>query len=388
MQKYRFPSRFGHRSRLLVDGDQFFPAMEEQIAAARDYLLLEMYLFESGRLAERIIDGLLAAVARGVRVCLLLDAYGARALCRRDRQRLLAAGVELTFYNPLRLSRWTRNLLRNHRKLLLVDGRVVFTGGAGITDLFDPAIRPHHYWHEAMLELHGPCVRDWQALFAKTWDRWAQQPLTLLPPAPPAAAGEGAGRVAVQDRTVAGSEIMRSYVKRIRRARKRVWFATAYFVPPWKLRRALRRQARRGRDVRLLLPGPCTDHSGVRHMGRRFYLRLLRSGVRIYEFQPRFLHVKLLLCDGWISIGSCNADGWNYRWSLEANQELEDRQLQQQAEELFATDFAASEEIRYQDWLQRSWLRHLREWFWGRIAALLAWFSDRKNGRPDSDDGF
>ena len=386
MQKNRFPSRFGHRSRLLVDGAQFIPAMEEQIAAARDYVLLEMYLIESGRLAERIIDGLVAAVARGVRVCLLLDAYGARALRRRDRQRLLEGGVELTFYNPLRLSRWTRNLLRNHRKLLLVDGCVVFTGGAGITDLFDPTISPRHYWHEAMLELYGPCVHDWQELFAKTWNRWAKQPITLLPLAPPAEKGEGVGQVAVQDRTVAGSEIMRSYVKRIRRARQRVWLATAYFVPPWKLRRALRRQARLGRDVRLLLPGPRIDHPGVRHMGRRFYLRLLRSGVRIYEFQPRFLHVKLLLCDGWISIGSCNADGWNYRWSLEANQELEDPKLQRQAEEMFVNDFAASEEILYQDWMQRPWLRHLREWFWGRVAALLGWFSNRKNGGPDADD--
>lgn len=386
MQKYRYPSRSGHRSRLLVDGDRFVPAMEEQIAAAREYVLLEMYLIESGRLAGRIIDALVDAVARGVRVCLLLDAYGARALRRSDRQRLRAAGVELTFYNPLRLNRWTRNLMRNHRKLLLVDGRVIITGGAGITDSFDPAIRPRHYWHETMLELSGPCVRDWQELFAKTWNRWAHQPLVLPASSPSVATGDGVGRVAIQDRTVAGSEIMRSYVKRIRHARQRVWLATAYFVPPWKLRRALRRQARRGRDVRLLLPGPRIDHPGVRHMGRRFYLNLLCSGVRIYEFQPRFLHAKLLLCDGWVSIGSCNADGWNYRWSLEANQELEDPMLQRQVEEMFANDFSASEEILYQDWMQRSWLRQLREWFWGRVAAFLGRFSDHNNGLPDSDD--
>jgi cardiolipin synthase len=386
MKKYRYPRRRGDQYRLLVDGSLFFPAMEQSIAAARRYVLLEMYLFESGQVADRFIELFIATVARGVRVCLLLDGYGAFALRHSDRQRLVSGGVELAVYNPLGIQRWFGNLLRNHRKLLLVDGVVAFTGGAGITDHFDPAVTSGSCWHETMLEIRGPSVVDWQHLFAETWNRWADRPVAAkTEAAPESTAGEGIGRVTLQGGTVGRSEIMRSYIVHIRRAQKRAWLATAYFVPPWKLRQALRRQARRGRDVRLLLPGPHTDHPAVKHMGRRYYQQLLRNGVRIYEYQPRFLHFKMLLCDGWVSTGSCNADGWNYRWSLEANQESRAECLASQAEALFLADFGESREILYHQWVNRSWVSRVREWFWGRVALLLARFSERgNNGRRDS----
>ncbi len=386
MKKYRYPRRRGDKFRLLVDGSRFFPAMEQSIAAARRCVLLEMYLFESGRVADRFIELLIAAAARGVRVCLLLDGYGAFALRNSDRQRLISGGVELTIYNPLGVQRWFSNLLRNHRKLLLVDGVVAFTGGAGITDAFDPLVTPRGYWHETMLEIRGPSVVDWQHLFAETWNRWADKPVAAkTEPPPESGSGDGVGRVTLQGGTVGRSEIMRSYITHIRQARQRAWLATAYFVPPWKLRQALRRQARRGRDVRLLLPGPHTDHPAVKHMGRRYYQQLLRNGVRIFEYQPRFLHVKALLCDGWVSTGSCNADGWNYRWSLEANQESRAEGLAAQVEALFLADFGESCEILYHQWVNRSWLSRVREWFWGRVARLLARFSDLgNNSRRDS----
>jgi phosphatidylserine/phosphatidylglycerophosphate/cardiolipin synthase-like enzyme len=382
MKKYRYPRHRGDQYRLLVDGSRFFPAMERSIAAAQRYVLLEMYLFESGQVADRFIARLTAAAARGVRICLLLDGYGALDLHASDRQRLAVAGVELTFYNPLGVRRWFRNLLRNHRKLLLVDGRVAFTGGAGITDAFDPRLTPQGYWHDTMLEIRGASVGDWQHLFAETWNRWAEKPLAARPDfVTPGGPGNGVGRVALQSPVVAGSEVMRSYITHIRRARKRVWLATAYFVPPWKLRRALRQQARRGLDVRVLLPGPHSDHPVVKHMGSRYYQQLLRNGVRIFEYQPRFLHTKLLLCDGWVSTGSCNADGWNYRWSLEANQEGKEAVLAAQAEATFRADFAESREIFFHDWTNRSRATRWREWFWGRVVRWLTRLSDRDNGR-------
>jgi cardiolipin synthase len=386
MRKYRYPRRQGDRYQLLVGGDRFFPEMEKSIAEAGSYVFLEMYLFESGRVAERFIQFFLDAVARKVRVCLLLDAYGALALRRSDRQRLIAGGVELAFYNPLGLKRWTRNLLRNHRKLLLVDGEVAYTGGAGITDSFDPSVTSLA-WQDTMLAIRGPSVGDWRDLFTQTWNRWAERPLGPWPEVELRQKGSAAsGRLTIQGRRVGGSEIMRTYIRLVRRAEKRIWLATPYFVPPWKLRQALRRQARRGRDVRLLLPGPHTDHPAIRHMGRRFYHRLLVNGVRIFEYQPRFLHTKMLLCDHWVSTGSSNADGWNYRWNLEANQEVRDVDLERQVNEMFRNDFAQSQEISHQEWRRRGWSRRLREWFWGRVAAWVVKFSDR-DGSGRSSDG-
>lgn len=386
-RKYRFPIRGGNHFELLVDGSRFFPDMLESILAARHYVLLEMYLFESGKVAEQFIDALIVAAGRGVRIYVLLDAFGSFYLRRRDRLQMEAAGINLAFYNTLHPFRWRRNLFRNHRKLLLVDGRIAYTGGAGITDRFDPAVEPNRYWHEIMVKIQGPCVADWQTLFTETWQRWAKEPLTLESPVPSPRIEHGLpGRVVVHGHAVSPSEIMRSYLRHIARAQARVWLATAYFIPPWKLRRALRRAARRGVDVRLLLPGPHSDHPAVRHIGSGYYERLLRDGVRIFEYQPRFIHAKVLLCDRWLSIGSSNADRWNYRWNLEANQELREGPLPEKIQELFEDNFLHSAEFDYAHWRRRSWWRRMREWYWGKVALLATRISNFKGHRNGPQD--
>ena len=383
--KFSFPRRTGNHFRLLVDGDEFFPAMRDAIAAAQTSVLLELYLFESGSLADSFIAVLGEAARRGVRVGLLLDDFGSRLLTRHDRQQLLDSGAQLVFYNPLARNHWRRNLLRNHRKLLIVDGERAFTGGAGITDLFSAALHPTDYWHELMLEIRGPLVADWQTLFCNTWQEVAGRALDLPPPPRLQPLPDGAsGRVAAHGGSFYQADIVRSLFKRVRRARQRVWLATAYFLPSWKLRRALKRRARAGVDVRLLLPGPHTDHPSVRRLGQRHYGALLRSGVRIFEYQPRFLHAKVQLCDNWASIGSSNLDRWNLRWNLEANQELSDPAILQQLEGLFTSDFAHSQEIDYRQWQRRPWHRRWAEQLWAGVEALVRRLSEpRPPGRRD-----
>jgi len=375
--RYRYPWRDGNRFRVLVDGGRFYAAMLERIAWARSYVLLEMYLVESGRVAERFVEAFCAAARRGVRVCLLLDDYGARGLARADRRRLCDAGVALAFYNPLHYGRLRRNLFRDHRKLLIVDGRVAFTGGAGITDGFDPALDPNRSWHDLMVETRGHSVSDWQDVFERNWRHWCGAPLRLPKAGVGEEVGDQRGRVTVS--RTARSEIIRSFIRHIRYARRRAWLATPYFAPSMKLRRALRQAARRGADVRLMLPGPHTDLPWVRHVGRRYYARLLRNGVRIFEYQPRFLHAKALLCDDWVSIGSSNVDRWNLRWNLDANQEIYDTTIAEQLRSQFDADFPLCKEIVYKRWCRRPRSRRLREWFWGRVAALLSWFSERRS---------
>jgi cardiolipin synthase A/B len=370
---YRFPWRDGNRFELLIDGGSFYAAMLQAIAKAQRYILLEMYLFESGHVADRFIDALLASAGRGVRVFVLLDDFGCLQLRGRDRQRLVGAGIQVTWFNPISPRRWYRLFFRNHRKLLLVDGEVAYTGGTGITDQFDPAIT-EDFWHELMLEIRGPLVADWQVLFSAAWHRWDRAASHLPPPPDPLsmARPEGsAGRVVVHGRP-RRSEIMRSHLGQIRSSQQRVWMATAYFLPSWKLRRMLRRRARAGVDVRLLLPGPRTDHPSVRRVGQLHYERLLRSGVRIFEYQPRFLHAKVTVCDQWLSIGSSNLDRWNNRWNLEANQEFADLQALDQVLALFEKDFSSSKEILYHEWLQRPWHRRGRERLLGRVEKLIS----------------
>ncbi|MGD2057014.1 MAG: phospholipase D-like domain-containing protein, partial [Gammaproteobacteria bacterium] len=188
-----FPWRKGNHFEILVDGTAFFPRMLAAIDAAREYLLLEMYLVESGAVADRFIGALLAAAARDVRIHLLFDDFGAGKLMHTDRLRLEHPNIEITYYNPLPSSGTLHNLYRifwqhithglhrDHRKLLLVDGRVAYTGGTGITDLVDPPRAPQQRWRETMIEIRGPVLEDWQALFTETWNQAATS-LADLPP--------------------------------------------------------------------------------------------------------------------------------------------------------------------------------------------------------------
>lgn len=376
---FRFPWRDGNRFELLIDGRHFFPRLLAAIDAARRYVLVEMYLFESGVVASKFIDALVRAAKRGVAVQILLDDFGALDLTRADRERIQAAGIALTFYNPLRTAQLLRNFFRDHRKLVLVDGHVAFTGGTGIADEFDPPQHPERAWRETLIEMHGPVVQDWQELFLEVWNR-RRPALASLPPADLSTAGDHRGRVTVTHGPI-GQEIKRSLLNHVRSARVRVWITTAYFIPSWKIRRALKQAVHRGVDVRLLLPGPVTDHPAVRHAGRRYYHRLLRRGVRIFEYQPRFLHQKVIVCDDWVSLGSANLDRWNLRWNLEANQEIADPVFVHSTCTMLEHDFSEATECHYKTWRQRSWHARLPEWLWGMVDRLL----ERLGRRRDTD---
>ncbi len=375
ISKYRFPWRTGNRFQLLIDGHRFFPRMLQAIAQARRYVLLEIYLFGSGAVATRFIDALVSAVARGVEVRVLLDDFGARKLNAVDRARLRAGGVHLAFYNLLRLDKWLNNLARDHRKLLIVDGTVAFVGGAGISDVFDPVAAPNTRWRETVVLAEGPVIADWQALFVESWARHTDFLLHLLAMPESPDGRHSAGRVTVM-RGRSQQGIKRDLLRHVYSAQRQVWFSTGYFGPPRRIRRALRRAARHGVDVRLLLPGALTDHPAVRLAGRRFYASLLRSGVRIFEFQPRVLHSKVSLCDSWVSIGSSNLDRWTLRWALDANQAVDDPDFARQVRAMFEDDFAQTIEYAYADWIRRPLRARFGEQLWGFVERIVNGIGD------------
>ena len=364
------PWRPGNRFRLLIDGESFVPAMLAAINAARQQILLEIYLVESGVLLNRFVDALTAAAQRGVEVAVLMDDFGSRGMDSSDRERLLQSGCRLAWYNPPQLLRMRRYLSRNHRKLLVVDAAVAYTGGMGITDSVDPDTPIEQSWHEAMLEIQGLVVQDWVALFTTVWNKWSAEQLTGRPPGASAFHPGCHGRV-VASQPVAPGRISGCFARQSLAAHARIWMSTAYFIPPRRLRRVLRRMARRGRDVRLLLPGPVTDHPGVRYAGHRYYASLLRAGVRIFEYTPRFLHAKVLLVDDGVSIGSSNLDRWNLRRNLEANQETACPELARTVRAMFEDDFLLSREITRMDWAARTWRTRVIEWFWAQLDRLL-----------------
>ncbi|MBO3274982.1 phospholipase D-like domain-containing protein [Pseudomonas schmalbachii] len=379
-----FPWRSGNRFALLCDGENFFPRMLDCIAAAECKVELELYLVEGGSCAEALLTALLEACQRGVKVRCLFDGFGSLKLGSGWSRKLVEAGGEFRHYNPLRWRSGMRNLFRDHRKLLLVDQRLAYVGGTGATDEFWSARDNSSSWHEVMVEMSGPVVADWQSLFERQWQACLEQKawrpkdgmlLTRLPPFP--SSGSGLGRVAYADASQ-HRDILQSLIRALRGARQRVWLATPYFLPSWKVRRALRKAAQRGVEVRLLLTGRLTDHAPVRYAGQRYYPRLLRAGIRIYEYQPRFLHLKMVLVDDWTSVGSCNFDHWNLRFNLEANLEAHDAEFTAAVEQCLAADFAQSQEIDLETWRARPWWKRLRQRLWGALDRLVVNFLDRR----------
>ncbi|NWL78351.1 cardiolipin synthase B [Pseudomonas taiwanensis] len=379
-----FPWKSGNRLELLIDGPQFFPTMLTAIARAEYQVALELYLVEDGRCSEALVDALCVAAVRGVRVRCLFDDFGSLKLGRALRDRLNDAGVLLQFYNPLRWRSGFGNLYRDHRKILVVDDRLAFVGGTGATDEFwDPA-QEISRWHEVMVAIEGPLVAHWQLIFdyqwlanlgRRPWKSGEAPGLKHLPPYP--AMGEGLGRLAYADASQ-HRDIVQSLVRSIRTARNRVWLATPYFLPSWKVRRALIKAARQGVEVRLLLTSRHTDHPPIRFAGQRYYPRLLRAGVRIFEYQKRFLHLKMALADDWVSVGSCNFDHWNLRFNLEANVEALDLNFTQAVDACMRQDFSDSREITMDDWHARPLIKRLRQRLWGWLDRLVVNLLDRR----------
>lgn len=363
-----FPWREGNTVEFLIDGEQFFPAMLRAIDGASEYVLMEMYLFESGHISTKFINAFSEAAQRGVCVQLLVDAYGAKDLTKSDRDQLTASGVNLVFYNPLSfktIKKLKKNLYRTHRKYLIVDGEIVFVGGAGITDYF----YGDNAWRETVVEIKGLVISDWHALFNDVFAKWSNQPVHAAIQSVPVDNGI-LGRLSF---TSGGEklEIKRVLLNRMNKCQRQIWFASAYFIPSGKVRKALRRSALRGNDVRLLLPGPITDHPSVRYASRRYYSRLLRFGVRIYEYQGRFTHTKMVLVDDWYTIGSSNVDRWNFRWNLEANLEVESQDSADDARAVMETDFGNCIEIDYKSWVNRSKMQRFKEWLWGKVDLWI-----------------
>lgn len=367
------PWRAQNQFKLHIDGNDFYPAMFAAIDNAKHYILLEQYSIKSGSVFDELATHLINAVQHKVAVYVMADDYGSQELLLADRDRLHKENIQLIFFNPLTWSSVYRSLRRNHRKLLVIDGGIAFVGGAGIDDHNLQQHKDTPGWHDVMIRITGEVVTDWRNSFCNNWQETTGQSL-ILPEPETEVSGHQTGRIELANGRL-HNNIMRSAISRIQKSRQRVWIATPYFVTTHRLRLMLRRAAHRDVDVRLLLPGPISDHRWISQAARRYYRKMLRNGVKIFEYQPRFIHAKLIVCDDWVSIGSSNLDRWNQRWNLDANQAILSPTFTQQIVQLFENDFKQSKLITRKSWEQRPLLQRTNEWLSGHYVSLLQWFS-------------
>jgi cardiolipin synthase len=347
------PATTATAARLLVDGGATFDALLEAIRAARHQIHLEYYIFEADTTGTRVRDALVERARSGVVVRLLLDAVGSSRCPRRFFAPLLAAGGELAWFHPMRFGRiWKRPWLnlRSHRKIVVVDGRIAFTGGINITDEENEQLRGDAY-RDLHLRLEGDAVRSLQQVFVEDWayatgDR--EFIASVAQVMPPAHAGPIQAQVLTSGPDSPWEAIHRLHVGAIHAARQRVWLVTPYFVPGTAAMMALTSAALAGLDVRLMVPR-MSDSRVVTYAVRSYFDELLAAGVKVYEYGPRMLHSKAMLVDDDLAIvGSANFDARSFRLNFEVSVMFSDAGIAAELARVIESEFSSAPRVREQ----------------------------------------
>jgi cardiolipin synthase A/B len=382
------PVTHGNEAVLLVDGPKTLAAMLAAMEAARDHINLETYILEGGEIGERLARLLEKKRAEGVRINLLYDSVGSLQTPREYFERLRAAGVAVCEFNPVNPlkagARWRLNN-RDHRKILVVDGRIAFTGGINISRVYsagsasarraDAPREPSEDgagWRDTHIRVEGPVVSQLQRLFLGSWaaqDCGSPAQANYFPRLE--RRGDKAMQVLAADPALGTSETYVALLSAVGHAQRRVWLTVGYFVPDPRTREALVRAARRGVDVRLVLPG-YSDFWAPVYAGRSHYEELLEAGVRIFEWHDALMHAKSAVIDSvWSSVGSTNLDWRSFVHNYEADVIVHDPAFARAMEQRFALDVQASVEITPQAWRSRGALERAKEWFARRWEYLL-----------------
>jgi cardiolipin synthase len=345
----------GHALRVVQDGD-VFDVLVDAIRAARSSVHVLVYIWRPSEPSDRIIDALLERARAGVRCRVVVDPVGSEEISgdrdfdEKVEKRLTAGGCEVHYYRLLGNRRLHRMLGRDHQKIAVVDGRVGITGGFGIWKVWQGHGNSRDEWRETSVRVEGPAVRDIQLAFSSAWQEAGGELLSEDAfPEPEARGPSRAGFVSSTGRPgISDAERMTRLV--IAAATRRLWIANAYFTPPEAILEQLEAKVRQGVEVRVLAPGPVHDVPLIRASQRSTYERLLRAGVRIWEYQRSMLHAKTMLVDDWLSvIGSTNLDPMSLNWLGEGSLVMADREVAAALERGWEADFPRSKEITLAD---------------------------------------
>jgi cardiolipin synthase len=372
----------GNKVILLDDGPATMRAMTDAIRAARNHVNLQTYIFEDDEVGRSLADLLIEKTAAGVQVALIYDSVGNIGTPPEFFERMRAAGIKALEYNPvnpLKAQRgWDINQ-RDHRKLLIVDGRIAFTGGVNISEVYGKSSFPsikrtpppkdakEAAWRDTHMQLEGPVVAEFQKMFLDTWQRQTGAALSSASPAaqffPPLKA-QGAALVRALASTAERADytIYKTYISALAHADKYAHLTTAYFVPDRQIVQAMKDAAQRGVDVKIIFPS-FADHAAILYASRSYYDELLTAGIKVYERNVAMLHAKTAVIDGvWSTIGSTNLDMRSFLHNDEVNAVVLNVDFARRMENLFERDLKESTEITAEQWSRRGMGQRLREW--------------------------
>ena len=361
------PLTAGNKVLLLQDGPSTYQAMIAAIGKARDHINMETYIFEDDEVGQRFAAALIAKQQQGVQVNVIRDSVGTIGTPTEFFTRLSEAGIKVLEFNPVNpltaKAGWDVNQ-RDHRKLLIVDGRIAFLGGINISSVYSGGsfsqrsrVRPDGKlpWRDTDLQLEGPVVGELQKLFIETWEKQKGEPLAARNYFPaPKREGREVVRAIGSSPDEPYSLIYATLISALRSAQTEIWLTNAYFVPDPQLLAALKEAVARGVDVKLVLPSR-TDSWLVFHAGRAYYTELLTAGVKLYERRNALLHVKTAVIDGvWSTVGSTNLDWRSFLHNQEVNVVVLGTGFGDRMRAAFLADLAESEAITLEKWQRRS----------------------------------
>ena len=352
------------------NGVEIFPAMLEAIREARSTITFETYIYWSGRIGRTFADALIERARAGVSVHVLLDWVGSSKMDDALIEEMRTAGIEVRQYHPLQWYHLTRMNNRTHRKLLVVDGRIGFTGGVGIGDAWDGDAKTPEQWRDSHYRLDGPAVAQMQAAFTDNWTKTTGKVLqgaAYFPRLEPA--GTARAQVFTSSPSGGGDSMQLMYLLSITAAERTIDLAAAYFVPDALTRKALVSALARGVRVRIIVPGKNIDSQVTRRASRADWGELLRAGAEMHEFQPAMFHCKALIVDSkLVSVGSTNFDNRSFRLNDEANLNVYDAGFAERIETVFEQDLRRSRPVTYEAWASRPWNEKLIE----HVSSLFA----------------
>ncbi len=372
----------GNKITLLIDGPATYAAMFKAIQNAKDHINLETFIFEDDEVGRRFADLLLQKHSEGVQINLIYDSVGCLHTPADFFQRLRDGGIRALEFNPINPAKAREKWLltnRDHRKILVVDGKVAFTGGVNISQVYSSSSlsAEHHErnareaWRDTHVQIEGPAVAEFQKLFLDTWARQEGPELPKGDYSPPLNR-EGSDLIEVVASTP-GQENRITYIMYVSAfiyAQNFIHLTNSYFVPDKQTLEALTDAARRGVDVKIILPG-VSDELTVLYAGRSHYTHLLKSGVKLYEHRDAMVHAKTAVIDGvWSTIGSTNMDLWSFLRNDEVNAIVLGTDFATEMKAMFERDIAESNQIHLEQWKKRPFAERMKEWF----ARLLQYW--------------
>ena len=361
----------GNRIDILLNGEGTYPKVWKDIASAKHTITVQMYYSQPGAVADTMSKYLSERARAGVRVLVLFDAFGSQPLYGEWVENLKKAGVEFAWLRPLKWYTLQKASMRSHVRVIVVDGRVGYTGGFGLADYWLGDGRHAEQWRESNVRFMGPTVAALQAAFASGWAETRGELLTgdvFFPPV--AFEDKGSVKAGLMHSlpTIGSTPAERFYALTIAGARKTLYISNSYFVPNTDFCQLLINAAKRGVDVRILTVGPTTDVKSTWYAGRALYEQLLEGGVKIYEYKPTMMHAKTIVVDGlWSSLGSMNFDNRSIAFNNESQIVALDATVGKQMDDIFLEDLKYSDEIKLDTFKKRPWTSRLLE----RGASLM-----------------